>query len=169
MDINAVISEFENNKIIFKSLFSNLPSDFYLWRESENKWNLLEILCHLYDEERDDFRSRVKSVLEKPSVDFKPIDPEGWVNSRKYGEQNYSDKLTDFLYERDNSIEWLQQLQNPKWDNAYVHQKFGPLTAKMFLYNWLAHDYLHIRQIIRIKYSYFKSVSGENFQYAGNW
>lgn len=169
MNINQVISEFEKNRNIFKTLFENLPEDFYLWRESDSKWNLLEIICHLYDEERDDFRARVQSVLETPSEDLKPIDPQGWVLSRKYSEQNYNDKLNDFLSERDNSISWLKQLQNPKWDNAYAHQKFGNLTAKMFLYNWLAHDYLHFRQIIRVKYEYFKNVSGEKFDYAGEW
>lgn len=169
MDINQVISEFEKNRVVFKSLFENLPSEFYLWRESDSKWNLLEILCHLYDEERDDFRARVQSVLENPSADLNPIDPVGWVAARKYSEQNYNDMLNDFLSERDKSIAWLKQLQNPKWDNAYTHKKFGDLTAKMFLYNWLAHDYLHIRQIIRIKYNYFKDVSGERFDYAGEW
>lgn len=169
MDIKPVISEFEKNKNIFRSLFENLPAEFYLWRESDSKWNLLEIICHLYDEERDDFRARVQSVLENPSIDLKPIDPQGWVGSRKYSEENYTDKLNDFLSERDKSIVYLKQLQNPEWDNAYVHQKFGELTAKMFLHNWLAHDYLHIRQIIRIKYNYFKVVSGERFDYAGEW
>lgn len=169
MDISLVINELEKNKIIFKSLFENLQSDFYLWREGENKWNLLEIICHLYDEERDDFRARVKSVLENPEEELKPIDPVGWVSSRNYAEQDYKEKLEDFLSERGNSIEWLKQLQNPKWDNAHVHPKFGDLTAKMFLYNWLAHDYLHIRQVIRIKYEYFRAASGENLLYAGEW
>jgi hypothetical protein len=39
----------------------------------------------------------------------------------------------------------------------------------MFLHNWLAHDYLHIRQIIRIKYDYLKKTSGEILLYAGEW
>jgi len=167
MDINPVISELEKNKIIFKSLFENLPADFYLWREAGDKWNLLEILCHLYDEERDDFRTRVKGTLENPTVPLPPIEPGKWVTSRKYSEQNYNEKLNDFLSERDSSIDYLKHLQNPQWDNEYIHPKFGGMRAKMFLYNWLAHDYLHIRQIIRVKYNYFRNVSGEGFDYAG--
>lgn len=169
MKTEEIISELEKNKIVFKSLFENLSSEFYLFREKESKWNLLEILCHLYDEERDDFRARVKSVLESPLSNLKPIDPIGWVKSRKYSEENYNDKLNNFLGERDNSISWLKSLSEPKWDNAYNHEKFGPLTAKMFLVNWLAHDYLHIRQIVRLKYEHLKNISGENLVYAGEW
>ncbi len=167
MNTEQIISEFDKNKIIFKSLLENLPHDFYLFREKEGKWNLLELVCHLYDEERDDFRARVQSVLENPEADLKPIDPEGWVESRKYSKENYNDKLNDFINERDNSISYLKNLSAAKWDNAYIHEKFGPLTAGMFLASWLAHDYLHIRQIIRIKYEYLKNQSGENLLYAG--
>ena len=169
MDINLVICELEKNKLIFKSLLEDLPEDFYLWKEAENKWNLLEVVCHLYDEERDDFRLRVKSVLENPDKKFPPSDTEDWVVSCNYSEQDYKAMLSNFLNERDNSLQWLKNLKNPKWDNVYPHSKRGPLTAKMFFVNWLAHDYLHIRQINRIKYNYLKELSGEDLGYAGDW
>lgn len=169
MDINRIIAELEKNKSVFKDLLENLPDEFYHWRESENKWNLLEVVCHLYDEERDDFRARVKSVLANPLEDLLPIDPSGWVTSRNYAEQNYDMKLNDFIIEREYSIAWLKQLKSPEWGNSHSHPKLGPLTAKMFLVNWLAHDYLHIRQIIRIKYEYLKITSGEILLYAGDW
>lgn len=169
MDINLIISELEKNKNAFKYLLEDLSSEFYLWRKSDNKWNLLEIVCHLYDEERDDFRARVKSVLDNPSAELLPIDPTGWVISRNYRMHDYSEKLKDFISERENSIAWLRKLQNPQWENSYSHPKLGPLTAKMFLVNWLAHDYLHIRQIIRIKYDYLEITTGENLLYAGEW
>ncbi|MBN8568262.1 MAG: DinB family protein [Ignavibacteria bacterium] len=169
MNVNHIIAELEKNKSVFKNLLENLPDEFYQWRESENKWNLLEVVCHLYDEERDDFRARVKSVLANPLEDLLPIDPTGWVTSRNYAGQNYVTKLNDFLIERDYSIAWLKHLKSPEWGNSYSHPKLGPLTAKMFLVNWLAHDYLHIRQIIRIKYEYLKKTSGEILLYAGDW
>ncbi len=43
------------------------------------------------------------------------------------------------------------------------------MTAKMFLSNWLAHDYLHIRQITKLKYDYLKQLTNEDLNYAGNW
>jgi hypothetical protein len=43
------------------------------------------------------------------------------------------------------------------------------MTARSFLTNWLAHDYLHLRQILRIKHHYLKTESGESLSYAGAW
>lgn len=39
----------------------------------------------------------------------------------------------------------------------------------MFLNNLLAHDLLHIRQIIRLKFEYVRFKTGDNFNYADNW
>jgi len=43
------------------------------------------------------------------------------------------------------------------------------MTASMFFSNWLAHDYLHIRQITRLKYDYLKQLTNEDLSYAGTW
>ncbi|MBX7047053.1 MAG: DinB family protein [Ignavibacteria bacterium] len=169
MDTSYIIDELERNKSVFKSLLENLPPEIYLRRMSEGKWNLLEILCHLYDEEREDFRARVFSVLENPEANLSPIDPQGWVSSRNYASQNYNDKLNDFLEERSHSLKMLRELKNPKWENIHIHPKLGAVSAKMFFVNWLAHDYLHIRQITKLKYEFLKASEGESLSYAGEW
>jgi hypothetical protein len=169
MNTNHIIEELKRNKTIFKNLLENLPPEQYNWRFNPDKWCLLEIVCHLYDEEREDFRERVKYVLENPEQPMNSIDPVGWVKSRKYIERDFNAEVKEFLYERDNSVKWLEHLENPKWDNFYKHPKLGNLSAKMIFANWLAHDYLHIRQILKLKYEYLKNISGENLSYAGDW
>ena len=169
MPHNKIINELNRNKSVFKELLTNVTEEEYLWKSSPEKWSMLEIVCHLFDEEREDFRARTKHVLETPGLPLPPIDPAGWVQQRKYIAQNYAGKLKDFLNERNDSIKWLQSLKNPEWDNAYNHPKFGKMTAKMFLSNWLAHDYLHIRQIVRLKFNYLKHLSNEPLNYAGDW
>ncbi len=164
-----IIREFEINSAVFKQLFSQLSRTEYLWREHEGKWNLLEVVCHLYDEERDDFRTRLKLVLDDPEKPFPPIDPVGWVTERNYEEQDLNTMLEKFLAERRSSIEWLQSLDKPPLENAYMHHKLGPMSGRFILSNWLAHDYLHIRQILRIKYNYLQFTSGQDLSYAGEW
>lgn len=169
MNYIKIINGLEENRNVFKALLSDLTEEIFLWKPNPDKWCLLEIVCHLYDEEREDFRARTKHVLETPTEPLPPIDPQGWVNTRQYIQQNYSDKLNNFLTEREQSVKWLQGLTNPNWDNAYQHEKFGQMTAKMFLSNWLAHDYLHIRQITKLKYDYLQQLTKEDLNYAGNW
>lgn len=169
MDYKHLIKELSKNKATFKAIFSGLSKEEYLWKPAPQKWCLLEIICHLYDEEREDFRARTKLLLENPEADFTPFDPEAWVKERKYMEQDFHVKLEQFLKEREQSIAWLQSLENPKWSNAKNHVHFGKMTAKFFLSNWLAHDYLHIRQILKLKFDHLKYISGESLVYAGKW
>ncbi len=165
----SIIRSLERNKKIFIALLIELPSEEYLWRQAPGKWSLLEILCHLRDEEVEDFRTRVRYVLEDPSQTLPPIDPVGWVQERKYIEQNYRTVLNSFIDERERSVNWLRSLTEPKWDNSFLHPKFGPMSAKLFLSNWLAHDLLHIRQINKLRFDYLKHISTEDLSYAGNW
>lgn len=169
MKHTAIIQELSRNRDVFKELLTGLTEEEYLWKPKPEKWCLLEIVCHLYDEEREDFRTRTRHVLENPMKPLSPIDPSGWVQERAYIRQNYANTLAKFVKERDQSVEWLQTLTSPKWDNAFKHPKFGQMTAKMFLSNWLAHDYLHIRQILKLKFGYLKQLTDETLTYAGEW
>lgn len=171
MNVGLIKADLSRNKNVFKALLCGLPEAGYLWKPASDRWCLLEIVCHLYDEEREDFRARVRHSLNNNLQTPPPpqIDPVAWVTDRRYIEQNYEEKLTGFLKERERSVGWLKTLENPRWDNAYDHPKLGKMSAGMFLSNWLAHDYIHIRQILKVKYSYLKAQTGETLDYAGNW
>ena len=164
----SIISNLERNSQVFHGLLSNIPKEQHLFREAPDKWNLLEIVCHLVDEEKEDFRMRVSTTLEHPGQLPPPIDPPGWVTSRQYGQRDYEAKLAEFQYEREASIAYLRGLESPNWENSYQHPQLVELSALHFLTNWLAHDFHHIRQINAINYAFLKS-RGVDLSYAGNW
>lgn len=163
------IDQLSANATVFRSLLENISEAQYRHRPAPEKWSLLEIVCHLYDEEREDFRARLAHVLQHPQQTLPPIDPQGWVKARNYADQDYARCLQDFLEERRQSLNWLRGLQNPVWENAYQHPKFGPLSARLFLTNWVAHDYLHIRQIVFTLHDFLQKTTGESLKYAGDW
>jgi hypothetical protein len=169
MNHNNITLVLSKNREVFKGLLTGLTEKEYLWKTKPEKWCILEIVCHLYDEEREDFRARIKHVLEIRNEPLPPINPTGWVQERKYIYQDYAKTLEIFLREREQSVKWLETLTSTKWDNAYNHPKFGLMSAKMFLSNWIAHDYLHIRQILKIKFDYLKEHTNETLTYAGEW
>lgn len=169
MNPSLIIKKLAVNQGVFKHLFTSLSKAEILWRPYPAHWCLLEILCHLHDNEHEDFRVRVQSVLENPTTPFNSIEPSLWIKERNYIQQNFEEKLTEFLQKRSESIKWLKSLKQPTWENIYHHETYGPLTARNLLVNWLAHDNLHIRQITRIKYLYLKECSGEDLGYAGVW
>ncbi len=166
---NFIISSITRNRQIFTQLLTNVHPDQIRWSPDPAKWSLLQIVCHLRDEEREDFRQRTRMVLEMPGVPFPGINPTGWVVDRDYASQDFATVLNEFLKERDDSISWLNSLRDPKWDNATIHPSLGPMSGQFMLSNWLAHDHLHIRQIIRLQYDFLASLTGQSLQYAGYW
>ncbi|MEM8908970.1 MAG: DinB family protein [Bacteroidota bacterium] len=169
MEIPKIIDQLEQNRLVFQQLLQAPAPELIRWKPQSNKWCLLEIVAHLHDEEVEDFRTRTRYTLEQPQISPPPIDPEGWVQARNYIGQDYSSKLATFLEERQQSVRWLRQLEHPQWDNAHQHPKLGPLSARFYLDNWLAHDYLHFRQIIQLKIAYLEAHSQEDLSYAGGW
>ncbi len=170
IDSYKIIRELSRHKDVFRNLLEGYTEEEeFLWKPEPDKWCLLEIICHLYDEEREDFRARVRHSLENPELPLSPIDPVGWVSERKYLEQDYAEKLRDFIIERERSVEWLKSLENPNWENTHQHPNLGAMPAKLFLNNWLAHDYIHIRQIIKVRYAFLEKYSDEKLNYAGDW
>lgn len=86
MNIETVISKLEKNADVFKSLLTNAELPFQQWKPEENKWSLLEIVCHLLEEEQLDFRARIKHIIETPDSKMPSIDPQGWVKEKNYSE-----------------------------------------------------------------------------------
>ncbi len=169
MKNSQIFDELERNGVVIGSLLSGLKQPDREWKPAINKWNVLEVICHLYDEEKDDFRERVRSILKDPNEPLTPIDPAGWVEQRKYAFEDFDVKLNNFVEEREASVKWLRSLKSPKWDNAFQHPKIGAMSAQLVLENWLAHDLLHIRQILGLKYGYLKANIQNPLDYAGDW
>ena len=167
----TIIDQMDHHQAVFAGLLQNIPTAKQAWKPDTEQWSLLEIVCHLHDIEGEDFRIRVQYVLEDPQKMLPSIHPTTWPVERNYLGQNFEQKVAGFLVERRKSINWLRSLPQPNWDNTYQHPDYGPMSAALFLANWLAHDQLHIRQINRIKYLFLKAHADDsvNFDYAGNW
>lgn len=169
MEINSLIQQLELNTNVFQSLLMNSTREDQIWKPSSDKWCLLEIISHLYDEEMFDFKPRLAKILNEDH-NWDPIDPQGWVNSRNYMKNEFHETLGKFIEERIKSVEWLKNLDVKDWNIKAVHPKFGEFTAVQMLGNWLAHDYIHIRQILNLKYQILqKEFNKDDLKYAGEW
>ncbi len=144
------------------------------WRPPNGAWSILEVVCHLADEEVEDFRTRVRMTLFDPGIVWPPIDPEGWAVQRRYNEQDLEEQVARFVRERAESVRWLREViaGGADWTRAYQHPKFGPIAAGTLLVSWAAHDALHLRQIAKRLYELAElEGAGDGFraQYAGEW
>jgi len=170
MDITYFIKRFAANARAVEGLASGLTDEQAHWKPTQERWCILEVVCHMYDEERLDFRARLDSTLSDPERAWIPINPPGWISMHEYAKQDLQKSIANFLEERERSLDWLTTLEDPSLKNSYDHQEFGQITAGDLLASWLAHDALHIRQITRLHYEYVaQHASPYKLDYAGPW
>lgn len=169
MEPETIIQKLSYNQSVFVHLLGNKSTEEFTFKSDGNSWCLLEVACHLLDEEVEDFRARVHHILTTPNLGLEPIAPHNWPIERNYLEKDFENTVDTFISERQKSVDWLSSLKNPNWLQTVDHPKVGPRSAKKFLVNWLAHDYHHIRQINRINYSYLQFLSEDDLTYAGEW
>jgi DinB superfamily len=169
MNLQYFIQRFTNNRGVFESLLRDVNLEQAKWKPTPDKWSMLEVVNHLYDEEREDFRQRLQLTLADPGQAWPAINPREWVTTRGYNDRELVSSLNSFLAERDVSLEWLKQLKNPDWQNANEGPN-GILAAGDLLAAWLAHDFLHIRQLARLHWQYTGEVSAPyQTTYGGPW
>lgn len=169
MDISFISRHMAHNAARIEALVEGVSSEDARWKPNPDEWSILEVVNHLYDEEREDFRVRLNIILHDPEEDWPPIDPEGWVKERKYNERDLTGSLGKFLSEREKSLEWLKSINNPHWETVYT-SPFGSMRAGDMLSSWLTHDHLHMRQLIELhRFLSETKVVPFNMDYAGNW
>ncbi|MGQ0552780.1 MAG: DinB family protein [Planctomycetota bacterium] len=150
MNPARIIARLDSHQELWRSLLSGLDESAVRRVPPEGGWSVLVLVAHLADEERDDFRARSASVLSEPAAPWPPIDPEGWVTSRRYAERSWPAVLEDFLVERRRSIEWLKSRVASDWSLTHQHPSLGPIRAGDLLASWLAHDLRHLSQAARL-------------------
>ncbi len=154
---------------IISALLQGVSTEQARWKPAPDRWSMLEVINHLDDEERDDFRMRLDILLHQPGQLPPPIDPPRWAVERKYNERDLRESQERFLGERQKSLEWLAALQDPQWEHT-IQLPLGPLRAGDILASWTAHDLLHIRQLTKLQWEYLKRVSMPfQIEYAGPW
>ncbi|MCB0515328.1 MAG: DinB family protein [Chitinophagales bacterium] len=169
MNIAFFITQLAANAAVFRSLLENTTPEMQRLKPQADHWCLLEVVCHLLDEENEDFRARMQHIWTAPQAAMPRISPTTWVQARNYLQQNFEDTLHNFLQARSESIRWLQSLDYPNWEISFSHPALGEVTPLFFLQNWLAHDYLHQRQIIKLKYLFLQQNISSDLAYAGTW
>lgn len=151
LDPQEIATTLEASAALLVRQLRNVPLDELRFKPTPEKWSMLEVLVHLWDEEALDFRPRLQSVLDDPSRPWPAIDPEGWAVEKRYNERDPAEALAGFEAERAASVAWLRGLVDPPWHNTYEHPEMGSLRAGDLVMAWLVHDPIHIRQVANLR------------------
>lgn len=152
-----------------RALVETVSDEQARWKPGPQDWSILEVINHLRDEENEDFRAHLDLILHRPGDPWPRIDPQGWVTGRSYNDRAFQESLGDFLAAREDSLAWLRGLTSPNWEAVY-EAPFGRITAGDMLASWVAHDLLHVRQLVELQWAAIVRLADPyRVEYAGPW
>lgn len=166
---DKLIDRLENNLTVINAQLNNRDKEEFNYKPQPDSWSMLQVLAHLVDEEVYDFRARLFSVVENPEKSLPAFDPIKTLASKALIDDDYNELLDNLMDERIKSVALLRSLDQDSWDLAFNHPERGLLSARFFLTNWVAHDYIHIQQINRLAYQYLEQATDTALNYAGNF
>ena len=94
-NIQILVEQLARNQHTLQHMLSNRTSKEYKWKKQKEKWCLLEIVCHLCDEEQFDFRARIQHIFNSPKTEPPSFNPLAWVTDHNYMGQNYEQKIQE--------------------------------------------------------------------------
>ena len=169
MEYKTLCTELTHSTETLRALLAGIGAEEARAKPSKATWSILEVTCHLYDEEVEDFREHLDFILHRQKEQWHSIAPQAWVKERKYNEQDFGKMKGKFFRERTKSLVWLKGLKNADWNITYK-SKFGSMRAGDMFASWVAHDNLHIRQLVELKRWHIERMGKPyKVRYAGDW
>ena len=169
MKFDELYLELVDSTGMIRSLLSGINREEARMKPAPDSWSILETLCHLYDEEREDFREHLDFILHRPDGTWHRIEPERWVVERKYNAQDIEEVKEKFFGERGKSLDWLKGLEGADWKRSYA-APYGNITAGEMLVSWIAHDNLAVRQLVELRRARLEVITKPySMAYAGDW
>ena len=101
-------------------------------------WSMLEVLDHLYEEEREDFRKLIDVAFHETETIGSPLSFDKTATGDGYQSEDVHQAITLFTAERERSLEWLQGLNAPDWERTCTHPRGFEMRAGDVLAAWVA-------------------------------
>ena len=115
-------------------------------RPAPGEWSPVEILCHLRDEEGEDFGARLRVIVDG-AAEFAPVDPGRWADERRYREASLPDVLEALRARRLASLDHLASVAPDTLRGSRSHRRLGRLSGLDVLAAWVTHDRIHLAQL----------------------
>jgi hypothetical protein len=115
-------------------------------RPVAGEWSPVEILCHLRDEETEDFGARLRVILDGGAA-FVPIDPERWAEERRYRDMALPAAIQAWRERRGATLELLAAVTPDALAGSRPLGRSGQLSGLDLLAAWVTHDRLHLAQL----------------------
>jgi uncharacterized damage-inducible protein DinB len=166
MELKSIIEQLDHQGKAMIALAQGLTNTQADWGPGEEEWSVRQVFEHLVREEIRDFRRYLLGAFADTgsamtlTEDFEAED----------GQYDLSELVALFAAEREQSLAWLAALDDPDSEREIEMPWGGTLHAGDILISWPAHDLLHLRQLVALRFG-ITEAAGDPYsvQYAGEW
>ena len=141
----ALLACLRSTPAALATLISALPLQAWTRPPAPGEWCLTEIVCHLYDVEREVNLARIRKMLAEENPFLVGQVTDVWVKERRYMDQDGHQALADFTAARKEALGLLDDLGS-EWSRPARHAIFGPSTLQELVGFVAGHDRVHIQQ-----------------------
>jgi hypothetical protein len=131
---------------VLEGLLADLDEPLWRARPAPTEWSPVEIVCHVRDEEVEDFGARVRAILDGADV-FERIDPARWAVERRYHEAEPGAALAALRERRAASLAFLGAIESARLAHAIEQPRLGRMSGLDLVAAWVTHDRLHLAQL----------------------
>jgi len=151
----------ERTPAVLKALLSGLNDDWVMNNEGPDTFSPYDVLGHLINGEKTDWRPRTEMILEYgDSKTFVRFDRFAQYEQSKG--KTLSQLLDKFEKLRKENMEWFRSLKisEANLDKKGMHPVLGQVTLRNLLATWVIHDLTHIAQVTRVMAKQYKEEMG---------
>ncbi len=145
--IEAILAILRSTPAVLQYLTEDLSLDDWQRKLNQSGLSILEWNSHLLDVEIEVNLPRINQVLTSDNPFIAGVDSDAWVEERQYQQTRSPRVLYDFIEQRMNTINLLENLTPDQWNRPARHSIFGPSTLQELVSFVAAHDIDHIRQV----------------------
>jgi hypothetical protein len=140
-----VIEALEVAPNAFFHVIDDVRAKRYRDRIEPERFDLVEMVAHLADLE-DLFLERMRLAYEYPGSECSNIDPDARCTEKHYTTRDLHHELEVYRNRRNDTLDFLRNLQPGEEARAVQHPTLGELTIATIAGNTVAHDLYHLEQ-----------------------
>lgn len=115
----------------------------------ENRWSILQIVCHLADAELL-ASVRIRRIITGDRAKLWGYRQEVWADRLSYQHRKIEAVVARFALLRRENAELLTGLSDAVWDQTGEHEQYGVLSLQQLIEDYLVHTSKHLDQIKQV-------------------
>ncbi|MEO6724057.1 MAG: DinB family protein [Blastocatellia bacterium] len=144
--LNNTIAQYAEQATKLEQLIFAMSPKLMARQPEENRWSVLEIVCHLADAELL-ASARIRRIITQDRPNLWGYQQEQWATALGYRHRRIAAVLARVALLRRENAELVAGLAEEVWQQTGAHDLYGTLTLQQLIEDYLTHTAKHLDQI----------------------